>query len=425
MPVAIKIEDLSKRYRLGVINRDMLYKDLQSRWAKWRGKPDPNAPLGLVHDSRIEHGNEFWALRNVSLDVHEGEIHGIIGRNGAGKSTLLKILSQITAPTEGHIKARGRIASLLEVGTGFHPELTGRENVYLNGAILGMNRKEVGRKFDEIVDFAEIEEFVDTPVKRYSSGMYVRLAFGVAAHLDPDILVVDEVLAVGDAAFQKKCIIKMGGVAQEGRTVILVTHSMALAESLADRCTWLHDGNIKMIGQTKDVVRSYLDHADDSAIGTTKGISNYKLRRGPGHVRVSEFCFKNSAGDEKHCFNRGEVVHADVTLRSFKPCPDLGVFVCFKIGISGCALQTKKVCVSRNQIDSDRTFKFTFSIDTTAMPATIYDLYVWVGPFSSEVVDEYYDILDSLLPPLEIREGGSRLSANTLIDARLVNCQQL
>jgi hypothetical protein len=200
---------------------------------------------------------------------------------------------------------------------------------------------------------------------------------------------------------------------------------MALAESLASRCTWLHDGNIKMIGQAKDVVRQYLDHADDSVIGTTKGLADYKLRRGPGHVRVSEFCFRNSAGAETNQFNRGEVIHADITLHSFKPCSDVGIFICFKIGISGCALQTKKICVSNNQLDAGRTLKFTMSIDTEAMPATVYDLYVWVGPFSSKVGDDYYDILDSLLPPLEIRESDTRLNANTLIDARLVSGQQL
>ena len=219
MSTVIKVENLSKLYRLGVINRDMLYKDLQSRWAKFRGKEDPNAPIGAKHRQRLEHGDEFWALRNVDLEVKEGEILGIIGRNGAGKSTMLKILSQITAPTEGKIKVKGRIASLLEVGTGFHPELTGRENVYLNGAILGMTRKEVASKFDEIVAFAEIDEFIDTPVKRYSSGMYVRLAFAVAAHLDPEILIVDEVLAVGDAAFQQKCMSKMQSASQDsGKT---------------------------------------------------------------------------------------------------------------------------------------------------------------------------------------------------------------
>ncbi len=258
MSTVIKVENLSKRYRLGVINRDMLYKDLQSRWAKFRGKEDPNAPIGLKHDKRLEHGDEFWALRNVDLEVKEGEILGIIGRNGAGKSTLLKILSQITAPTEGRIKVKGRIASLLEVGTGFHPELTGRENVYLNGAILGMTRREVRSKFDEIVAFADIDEFIDTPVKRYSSGMYVRLAFAVAAHLDPEILIIDEVLAVGDADFQKKCLGKMQSVSSQGRTVLFVSHVMASVRQLCSRVVLVHDGRVVLQGETSNVVDAYL-----------------------------------------------------------------------------------------------------------------------------------------------------------------------
>jgi lipopolysaccharide transport system ATP-binding protein len=257
----IKVENLSKRYRLGVINRDMLYKDLQSRWAKFRGKEDPNAPIGAKHDKRLEHGDEFWALRNVDLEVKEGEILGIIGRNGAGKSTLLKILSQITAPTEGRIKVKGRIASLLEVGTGFHPELTGRENIFLNGAILGMTRKEVRSKFDEIVAFAEIDEFIDTPVKRYSSGMYVRLAFAVAAHLDPEILIVDEVLAVGDAEFQKKCLGKMQSVSSTGRTVLFVSHNMGAIRALCTKVAVLKGGAVTYGGTAENAISAYVKAA--------------------------------------------------------------------------------------------------------------------------------------------------------------------
>jgi lipopolysaccharide transport system ATP-binding protein len=267
MSTVIKVENLSKRYRLGVINRDMLYKDLQSRWAKFRGKEDPNAPIGFKHDKRLEHGDEFWALRNVDLEVKEGEIIGIIGRNGAGKSTLLKILSQITAPTEGRIKVRGRIASLLEVGTGFHPELTGRENVYLNGAILGMTRKEVRSKFDEIVAFADLADFIDTPVKRYSSGMYVRLAFAVAAHLDPEILIVDEVLAVGDMQFQRKCLGKMQDVKNSGKTVLFVSHNMTTINSLCQTCALLGEGKIEAIGQTEAITKRYFSSISSDDTG--------------------------------------------------------------------------------------------------------------------------------------------------------------
>ncbi len=306
MSTVIKVENLSKRYRLGVVNRDMLYKDLQSRWAKFRGKEDPNAPIGLKHDKRLEHGDEFWALRNVDLEVKEGEILGIIGRNGAGKSTLLKILSQITAPTEGRIKVKGRIASLLEVGTGFHPELTGRENVYLNGAILGMTRKEVRSKFDEIVAFADIDEFIDTPVKRYSSGMYVRLAFAVAAHLDPEILIIDEVLAVGDAEFQKKCLGKMKNVSAQGRTVIFVSHIMASIQHLCSQCLMMHDGRVARLGDTEQVVTDYLSnlsaHADAGRI----------VESFDGNFAITQTILRNEKGVATRSFSPGEHIAVEI-----------------------------------------------------------------------------------------------------------------
>ena len=253
----ISVEGLGKQYRLGVINRGMLYKDLQSWWARLTGGEDPNSPV-LGGGSSGKNGR-FWALRDVSFSVKPGEVIGVVGRNGAGKSTLLKLLSQITAPTEGSIKLGGRIASLLEVGTGFHSELTGRENIFLNGAILGMPRSEVRRKFDQIVDFAEVGKFVDTPVKRYSSGMFVRLAFSVAAHLDPDILVVDEVLAVGDANFQRRCLERMDEAAtKEGRTILFVSHNMAAVKTLCHRGILLEKGTVVMDGSCDSVVARYL-----------------------------------------------------------------------------------------------------------------------------------------------------------------------
>ncbi len=256
----IKVENLCKRYRLGVTNRQWLTRDLQSWWARLRGKEDPNSKVGEESLAPYqESGDNFWALRDVSLEIRGGERVGIIGRNGAGKSTLLKILSRVTAPTRGLIRVRGRIASLLEVGTGFHSELTGRENIFLNGAVLGMKKAEVRKKFDEIVAFAEVERFIDTPVKRYSSGMFVRLGFAVAAHLDPDILVVDEVLAVGDAAFQRKCLGKLDDVSRnDGRTVLFVSHSMPTVMNLCDRAILLVSGRVASDGLTKDVVGQYL-----------------------------------------------------------------------------------------------------------------------------------------------------------------------
>lgn len=280
---AIQVENLSKRYQIGELQqrhntlRDALVASLQT-------------PLGWLrrngHGRRHSAGETIWALKDVSFNVKCGEVVGIIGRNGAGKTTLLKILSQITEPTEGRAIIDGRVGSLLEVGTGFHSELTGRENIYLNGAILGMKKAEIERKFDEIVDFSGVEPFIDTPVKRYSSGMRVRLAFSVAAHLQPEILLVDEVLAVGDAAFQKKCLGKMGNVAQEGRTVLFVSHNMVALQSLCPRAIWIHDGRIKMDGAAGHVTSSYLQSAASSLteqvwddIETAPGNDTVRLHR--------------------------------------------------------------------------------------------------------------------------------------------------
>ncbi len=266
--IVISVENLSKRYRLGVIGTGTFYGDLKRWWARRRGMPDPFLKV-YEADHNNRDGDFVWALRDVSFRVRRGEALGIIGPNGAGKSTLLKILSQITAPTTGVVKIKGKIASLLEVGTGFHPELTGRENVYLNGAIMGMSRAEVDRKFDEIVDFSGVEKFIDTPVKRYSSGMYVRLAFAVAAHLEPDILVIDEVLAVGDADFQKKCLGKMGDVAAEGRTVIFVSHRMEAIERLCSRVMLFQQGSIALDGMNvREIIDEYLLDDGGGTVGS-------------------------------------------------------------------------------------------------------------------------------------------------------------
>ena len=256
MAIAISVEGVSKRYRLGAIGGQTLRDDVTRWWARVRRRPDPLARIGerpVAADA--EH---IWALRAVSFEVRQGQVLGIIGRNGAGKSTLLKVLSRITAPTEGQVRMNGRVASLLEVGTGFHAELTGRENVYLNGAILGMRKREIDRKLDEIVDFSEVDRFIDTPVKRYSSGMYVRLAFAVAAHLDPEILIVDEVLAVGDASFQKKCLNKMHEAAGLGRTVLFVSHNMPALVRLCPSALWLASGRVVGMGPSVEVVAAYL-----------------------------------------------------------------------------------------------------------------------------------------------------------------------
>lgn len=254
--VVIKFDHVSKEYRLGAIGGGTLKGDLQSFMARVRGREDPNRKIGA---KAVSGNDRFLALDDISFEVHKGEALGIIGHNGAGKSTLLKLLSRVTAPTSGTISFDGRIASMLEVGTGFHPELTGRENVYMNGAILGMTKAEIDKKFDEIVAFAEMEQFIDTPVKRYSSGMYVKLAFSVAAHLDSEIMVMDEVLAVGDMKFQKKCLDRMGDAANsEGRTVLYVSHNMNTIRQLCDRCIVLDHGKIIFDGDVEEAIGVYM-----------------------------------------------------------------------------------------------------------------------------------------------------------------------
>lgn len=267
--IVIKFENISKQYRLGTIGTGTLSHDLNRWWAmNVRGKEDPNLIIGQVNDrSKKASGDYVWALRNIEFEVRQGEVLGIIGKNGAGKSTLLKILSRVTSPTTGSIKARGRIASLLEIGTGFHPEMTGSENIFMNGSIMGMRKAEIKRKFDEIVAFAGVEKYIETPVKRYSSGMIVRLGFAIAAHLEPEILVVDEVLAVGDAEFQEKAIGKMHNISQkDGRTVLFVSHNMAAVESLCHNGIVLKNGQIVMSGSAPKAIDYYL--SEKSFLGT-------------------------------------------------------------------------------------------------------------------------------------------------------------
>lgn len=347
--IMIQIENLSKEYRLGTFGHGTLHKDLQSWWARLRGKEDPNSKLA-GNTGELDRNEKFWALRDINLEIEKGDILGIIGANGAGKSTLLKILSRVTAPTKGIVKVKGRIASLLEVGTGFHPELTGRENVYLNGAILGMTKKEVARKFDEIVGFAEVEKFIDTPVKRYSSGMYVRLAFAVAAHLEPEILIVDEVLAVGDARFQKKCLGKMEDVGKEGRTILFVSHNMPMIASLCCKAILLNQGRLIKQGPTTEVIQSYFSQG-----GLSKGEADYRESgRKPGddtaHLLAARL--KNSKGQVVTEFALEEEIIIEmeymVTRRGARVNPNLHL---------NTADGTKAFVTSDAVIDSDAVLK--------------------------------------------------------------------
>jgi lipopolysaccharide transport system ATP-binding protein len=304
--IAIKVENLGKLYKLGEVGTGTISHDLNRWFAKMRGKEDPFAKIGEAND-RSKKGNSdyVWALDNVNFEIKKGQAVGIIGRNGAGKSTLLKLLSKVTQPSKGEIKINGRIASLLEVGTGFHPEMTGKENIFLNGAIMGMSKREIKMKFDEIVDFAGVERYIDTPVKRYSSGMYVRLAFAVAAYLDPEILIVDEVLAVGDAEFQKKCLGKMKDVSEShGRTVLFVSHNMAAVSALCSKGLLMANGTLYSTGTATEVIHEYLN----SETKRTKSLADTKGRPGNGALRFTGLQITDAFERPKTSFLQGESV---------------------------------------------------------------------------------------------------------------------
>ncbi|RXG12341.1 ABC transporter ATP-binding protein [Leeuwenhoekiella aestuarii] len=306
----LKAENISKQYRLGTVGTGTLRDDFKRNWAKLLGKEDPFLKVGAVNDRSQKSTEDYvWALQDINFEVKQGEVLGIIGKNGAGKSTLLKILSRVTAPSTGIIKSRGRIASLLEVGTGFHHELTGRENIYLNGAILGMQKAEITRKLDEIIAFSGCERYIDTPTKRYSSGMTVRLAFAVAAHLEPEILVVDEVLAVGDAEFQKKAIGKMQDISQgEGRTVLFVSHNMASVRSLCTRGLLLENGSITLDGEIDTIVNDYL-----KLTITEFNLKQRTDRSGNGKIKVNNAQFLNSSNEVVQVISSGDYLKMRVS----------------------------------------------------------------------------------------------------------------
>jgi lipopolysaccharide transport system ATP-binding protein len=312
---AIRIENLSKVYRIGIKEEKhdtigaAIFDTIKSPFRNYRKYRSLYIFKDLKKHNSLQAGDMpgiLWALKNISFELKTGEALGVIGRNGAGKSTLLKILSRITDPTSGYGEIRGKVSSLLEVGTGFHPELTGRENVYLNGMILGMKKKEIDSKFDDIVAFSEIEKFLDTPVKRYSSGMRIRLAFSVAAHLEPEILIIDEVLAVGDSAFQKKCLNKMEGVAKEGRTVLFVSHNMGMISDLCSKCILLSNGQVAEIGETKEIVGKYL--ADDSTSGSIDLTKWSENRLGKGPLRILNLRTEDKDGRTRSQFAYGEPI---------------------------------------------------------------------------------------------------------------------
>ena len=320
MTAAIVVEDLSKRYELGELQRETQLRDQLVNFL--RAPFRRHAPKEII-----------WALRNVSFSVEEGEVVGIIGRNGAGKSTLLKILSKITFPTSGRVRTRGRVASLLEVGTGFHEELTGRENVFLNGSILGMKKREVDAKLDAIIAFAGVERFIDTPIKRYSSGMRLRLGFAVAAHLEPDVLIVDEVLAVGDAGFQKKCISAMQDLRGGGRTVLFVSHNMAAVENLCSRGIWIANGGVRLDGATHEVIEAYMG-TFSSPGSTASDLGTAEGRRGGGEIRYARIEFLSTEGELQSFVRAGKGIVIRLHYRADEPIerPSFGLKITTELG---------------------------------------------------------------------------------------------
>ena len=357
----IRAEHLSKYYRLGVINNGTLFRDIQTWIALKRGKADPHS---RIDENRYDNAAEgFWALKDLNFEIKQGDRVGIIGKNGAGKSTLLKILSRITAPTEGQVKIRGRVASLLEVGTGFHGELTGRENIYLNGAILGMKKKEVDRKIDEIIDFSGIQKHIDTPVKRYSSGMYVRLAFAVAAHLDSEILIADEVLAVGDAEFQKTAVGKMNELSStEGRTILFVSHNMAAVKSLCTQGLVLNQGVISYKADIDSCIKQYLDLYSKSTMAYWKGKS------GDEHLAVLETKILDELGQIAQILHRGKQYTLEIIYEVYQKRLDYVFCLAFHNTSGTLLLESSAVEALADNLDDICTtgiHKLTVSMDST------------------------------------------------------------
>jgi homopolymeric O-antigen transport system ATP-binding protein len=420
--VIIQVENLGKKYRIRHQAERQRYKALRDMIADATQAPARNlwsaarallgrngrstsalrtpssgsAPSSVLRPPPSE---DFWALRNVSFEVKRGEVLGIIGRNGAGKSTLLKILSRITEATEGRVILNGRVASLLEVGTGFHPELTGRENIFLNGAILGMARAEIRKKFDDIVAFAEVEKFLDTPVKRYSSGMYVRLAFAVAAHLDPEILIVDEVLSVGDASFQRKCLGKMNELASGGsRTVLFVSHNQTAVARLCSRVVVLENGMVAMLGSAEDGFARLTATGYSVTFDQNTGVGDVSVRRGDGRARYTTVEIRNLGPGGGRPSSRTEKIEVDVSCKVLEAVPRLEASLLVRTPLGSENLMQFHTVVSDSSLARGVRFNVLFGLDIGGLAGGDYPLYLWLG--AGETCP--FDVLDGVIPPLHI-----------------------
>ncbi|HMS32660.1 MAG TPA: ABC transporter ATP-binding protein [Ignavibacteria bacterium] len=411
MSEVIKVESLSKLYRLGLVGSRTIAEDLNRLWARFKGKEDPYLKIGETNNRIVKGKTEFvWALKDINFQVNHGERFGIIGKNGAGKSTLLKILSRVASPTKGSVKVKGRVASLLEVGTGFHPELTGRDNIFLNGSILGMTQTEIKSKFDSIVDFSGVERYIDTPVKRYSSGMYVRLAFAVAAHLEPEILIVDEVLAVGDAEFQKKCLGKMHDVSEnEGRTVLFVSHNLQAIKNLCQKTIIMNNGELFASGPTSETLNSYNELVRDIKIDAKTDVNNIKNRRGNGNIRFSGIDVTDIEGNKRYNFEIGESIRFKISYEVFKEMKGIRMIVALLSGLSRECLTLANFELTKNKIPPGTSGEVEVELP---------DLYIKPGeyPLYFELIDSEFnsyskDVLDDLTAPLIIK-GGDRLKSS-------------
>jgi homopolymeric O-antigen transport system ATP-binding protein len=404
--IAIRVENLGKLYRIGQRQRYKTLRDslTDAMYAPFRAVR--SLLNGQRADASREASNDYiWALKEVSCDINRGDIIGIVGRNGAGKSTLLKILSRITEPTTGEVEIHGRVGSLLEVGTGFHPELTGRENIYLNGAILGMKKAEIDCKFDEMVGFAELEKFIDTPVKHYSSGMYTRLAFAVAAHLEPEILLVDEVLAVGDMAFHRKCLGKMGEVAREGRTVCFVSHNLAAVRRLCLRTIVLDRGLLIGDAPTGDSLRTYNKIMRDNKVNAQTNLKN-RLDRCSGAVCFTSILVHDLDGKEKWDYRVGETIRITMSYRIVETVPDLCVYFALHSGFANDVVTTVKYVLSDKPKSSGDCGKAVIELPEILLRPGEYYPYFWLGSIDGRPFD-VVEHQNTSFPPILVESDES------------------
>ena len=404
--IAIRVQNISKLYRIGQYG---IYGNLRETITNAISAPFRNL-LRRGNDKKeaISKGDDYiWALKDVSFEVKQGEVIGIIGRNGAGKTTLLKILTRITDPTEGTAEMYGRVGSLLEIGSGFHPELTGRENIFLNGAVLGMRKTEIQRKFAEIVDFSGVEKFIDTPLKRYSSGMQVRLAFSVAAHMEPEILLVDEVLAVGDMAFQKKCLGKMQDVSKQGRTVLFVSHNMQAVRALCPRSILLKDGHIIDDGPTSDTILGYYKDLRLLTVDENTAVSDPKNRRGSGAARFTQISIQDEAGNDCSSFVMGNNIRFALSYQTFEPVDGLAVSIVLRSGNTGEYVTSARHLVTEQKLNAGYKGSVVIEFPKVNLRPGEYPLYLWLGNPAMIA----FDVVDSLTLPLIITADSDFIDA--------------